>query len=291
MRILVTGHKGFIGSHVAAMLVEQRHEVWGYDSGVANVDFAPQGMTGAKHDSLEELITIPSGTEHIVHCAARADISANWHHPVERQRLWGSNIAGTIALLEAARGVPITFLSTLAVYGTNVCFEGDACIASSPYAASKLAGEALIQAYAHESGARWQVLRLAAVVGANYHHGHIADFAAMARVLGTITPRSNGRVRKSAVHVADVCQAVGMAVRGDLGNGTYNVASGSWCPRDTARLMGLEDATEWPLNDTGWVGDPAPQASGNRLRSMGWRPLHAIETGVREALESLSHGR
>ncbi len=223
----------------------------------------------------------------VVHAAARADIAKNWRGVTERKRLLDSNVLGTAALLEACADIPVVFLSTLAVYGdAEGCHEGNACTATSPYAASKLAGEALVQAYAFKSGRPWHVLRLGCVVGARYHHGHIADFVRMGRA-GQIEAQSNGYGHKSHVNVLDVASAVMACVRGDVVSGVFNVAGGSWSPRDTIRVMRADETTTWAVNKHGWVGDPMANASNAKLIAAGWRPSHTIEGGVRDALNSL----
>ncbi len=294
MKILVTGCGGFVGSHIAATLIEQGHEVRGIDNGSMGVDFTPTGCF-TTHGNLEDLKEIPPA-DLIVHCAARADVSENWAGRHERDELYTSNIVGTAELLEAAEGTPVVFLSTLAVYGDSEdCVEDKACKATSPYAASKLAGEALVQAYAFRYQRPWHVLRLGCVVGSHYHHGHVADFVDgvnAARQAGRqFTPRNNGETRKSMVHVLDVVDAVRMAISGELPQGLYNVAGGPWSPRDTIRVMGAENDVVWPENTHGWVGDPMAVAGAGYLKSMGWAPRRGIEQGVREALEGLGWGK
>ncbi len=300
MRVLVTGGAGFIGSHIADAMLAGGHEVGIIDSGVAGVDFAPADAHRASNDLCDMgAPDITGWPELIVHCAAYADVSANWDAGKgvsERDRLLCDNVIGTSRLLESCRGVPIIFLSTCAVYGDNIgaASEAFACEATSPYAASKLAGEALIQAYAFEAKSPWHVLRLGCVVGSRYHHGHVADFVRMgqhALSAGTpeakIRPRNDGLTKKSFVHVADVCQAVTLMSQGGVASGVYNCVSGVWSPRDTIYTMGAQSYTEWPENTHGWVGDPMAVASNFKLRGAGWVPQRSIEDGVREALTSL----
>ncbi len=294
MKVLVTGGAGFIGSHICDSLLEQNHEVYVYDSLVSDVDFSPSGIAGSKIGDLTQITHLPIGCELVIHCAARADVAQNWVDVRERERMTASNILGTEALLEAAIGVPIIMLSTCAVYGDNAnCQESEACSATSPYAASKLAGEAMVQAYSFATKTPWHIFRLSCAVGDRYHHGHIRDFVDAARA-GKVTPKSDGLTPKSAVHVADIASAVMLAAGGHIVPGIYNVASGSWCPRQTIRCMGahVETLTEWPVNKThGWIGDPMAVATGSKLRAAGWFPRRSLEDGVREALDGLGWHR
>lgn len=293
MRILVTGGAGFLGSHVAESLRESSHNVGILDARTMgkSADNKTLGLAYDMRDRIEEVDFLPQ-TDCIVHAAARADVAYNWSDPIERYRLQTSNVDGTMNILERANDFlkppSIVFISTCAVYGDNSqCFEGDAVVATSPYAASKLAAEALVQAYAHKWGAPWYVLRPGCMVGSRYHHGHIADFVRMARE-GKVKPKSDGTGKKSFVHVLDVVDMIGMCVRNEVPSGVYNMASGTWAPKDTIRVMGVEGITTWPETGAhGWVGDPMAVSSSGKARAAGWVARRSIEQGVRESLASL----
>lgn len=292
MRILVTGGSGFIGSHICDELLEQGHIVDVLDSGIAGVDFTPKLVLNKYKQDLMTFKGPGNNVDAVVHCAARADVSGNWNAirgRNERQLLINSNILGTANLLEMCHDIPMVFLSTCAVYGDDTdCQEDRPCQATSPYAASKLAGEAMVQAYAFKSGKPWHVFRMGCVVGSRYHHGHVRDFAVQMQKKGNVLPLNDGYTKKSYVHVLDVAKAVSMALRGEIGSGIYNATSGVWSPRDTIRVIGAESITEWPVGKThGWVGDPMATATGAKLRGMGWVPQHSIESGVRQAFEGL----
>lgn len=296
-KILVTGAAGFVGSHVADLLLADGHVVDSIDCLEAGVDFTPAGVRNKDTIRLASIVSRlpdPEGYDVIVHAAARADVSANWQHDIQRDRIWASNIDGTVRLLEAAHntgGAAVIFLSTCAVYGDNDdCRERDACHATSPYAASKLAGEAIVESYCHKWGKPAHVLRLGCVVGNRYHHGHVADFVRMARSNTGIQPRSSGEGKKSFVHVGDVARAARLALRGDMPAGTYNLGGGTWSPRDTVRVMGLADRVSWPTKVHGWVGDPMAIAHADKAKAHGWRPMRSIENGVRDALRWLEWG-
>jgi UDP-glucuronate 4-epimerase len=107
--------------------------------------------------------------DQIIHLAARAGVRPSLEEPALYQRV---NVEGTVNLLEAARraGVrKITIASSSSVYGVNskVPFsEGDPIFSAiSPYAASKLACEALGHVYHHVYGMDVAMLRLFTVYG------------------------------------------------------------------------------------------------------------------------------
>lgn len=293
MRVLVTGAAGFIGSHICDKLLEQGADVVGLDDLSAGNNFTPKGVRLLETCALEDY-NVAYDVDVIVHAAAIADVSRNWHNEDERSNIMSANVDGTYRLLEShnedAKKPRVVFLSTCAVYGdTYGASEHDAVTATSPYAASKIAGEALVQAYAYKWGTSWHALRLGCVVGSRYRHGHIADFVKMARE-GFISAKSDGMGHKSFVHVNDVVSAVMGCVRDEYTAGVYNCVTGTWCPKDTVRLMCREPITKWaegPTAHRGWVGDPIAIASNSKLTNAGWRPTHSIHNGVTEALRDL----
>lgn len=286
MRVLVTGSAGFIGSHVCDLLLGAGCTVYGEDNRSSGVDFTPHKVLNASGHRRARI----EGLDAIVHCAARADIRHNWTSDGHRQQMWEDNVDLTRSLLEAYRGVPVVFLSTGAVYGRYGAVENHSPTdPASPYAASKVAAEALIQAYEPQH----HILRLSRVVGARYHHGHIADFVRMAKE-GKWAPLGSGLERAACVHVKDVALAVLHCLcLGRLAPwGAYNVTSGQeMSPRDTAALMGLGASREWPSNTLSWKGDVSPFMRSAKLHDTGWSPTLTARQGVLEALESLGWKR
>jgi UDP-glucose 4-epimerase len=293
MKIAVTGGAGFVGHHIAQACLDAGHEVIVIDDLRAGVNLTPKGCVLLREKLGAVIRSDMHGVDAVIHAAARADVSSNWVDVDERDNMTHTNVLGTQTLLEAMpESAPIVFLSTCAVYGdTANGREEEACIATSPYAASKLAGEALVQAYAYKRGVAWHVLRLGCVVGSGMHHGHAPDFVRMARETGAIHAKSDGTVRKSFVHALDVAGAAMHLLGDNERSGVYNLARGPWTWRDTHRVMGLMRGVDVPLTFEnqihGWVGDPMAIASGRKLASNGYMMQHSVEEGMREALASL----
>jgi len=185
MNFLVTGGAGFIGSHVCERLLHDGHRVWALDD--LNDFYDPQIKRHTLRDiqslgkpftfvhgdltDVHAVETVFSGTrfDQVIHLAARAGVRPSLEQPALYQRV---NVEGTVNLLEAARktGVKkITLASSSSVYGVNakVPFsESDPIFSAvSPYAASKLAGEALGHVYHHLYGLDVAVLRFFTVYG------------------------------------------------------------------------------------------------------------------------------
>lgn len=306
MRVICTGASGFIGSHIAARLLAEGHQVHVIDAlkirkadGEA-LNLTPQGATLAVRDIRD--ITELKDYEAVVHCAARADISRNWDSRGQRDLLLSVNVGGTVNILEAFIQSPVAkrfvFLSTCGIYDDcSYGSEGTKTPITSPYSASKLAGEAYLESYAHACRFQWYALRLTCAVGSGYHHGHIADFVRMAQTGdGVIHAKNDGLTEKSFVHVEDIAAAAARMLRENdvlVPSGVYNVTADTWSWRKTLRTMGEMVGGTVPFQYApqkhGWVGDPMAIVSGEKLEKWS-RPMHRVEDGVKDALRSLGWG-
>ena len=181
-RVLLTGAAGFIGSHVAEHLLRRGDEVVGLDNfdpfyprAVKERNLAgPRAQAGFSFHELdlldqEALARLLTPETVIVHLAAKAGVRPSLEDPAGYLR---ANVVGTQVLVDAARqaGVRrIAFGSSSSVYGddTPAPFREDAPAVRpiSPYAATKRAGELLLEALAPHAGLRVASLRFFTVYG------------------------------------------------------------------------------------------------------------------------------
>jgi ADP-L-glycero-D-manno-heptose 6-epimerase len=141
MKILLTGHRGFIGSHMFRALEAQGHHVSTYDWG----DILPSVME----------------QEWVIHMGA---ISSTTERDVEK--VMAQNHDFTIQLYEACHtfGINFQYASSASVYGLVSTFREDAePDPRTPYAWSKYLTERHIQR--HPMGARAQIFRYFNVYG------------------------------------------------------------------------------------------------------------------------------
>lgn len=300
MKILVTGGCGFVGSHIVDRLLADGHSVFVVDdhsSGQRNhvdgASYLPPGFVecGRRVEQIEAVEL--EGVEAVVHAAAYPELRHNWDSPAQRHRLLAANVCATVSLLEAMPEVPIVYLSSASVYGSQpgvMCTEGMASAETceSPYAATKFAGELLVAAYAHKRGTPWHALRLVNVVGERSHRGVIADFERMIRENRHIHAADNGLQHKSWVHVQDVAGAVARCLRGNphVPSGVYNVTSVeciSWW--DIVDEMGIpRSEVTFDNREVGAVGDPHDlHVSGGKLAPY-FSPARPVRDGIRAAL-------
>lgn len=168
MRFLVTGTAGFIGFHLAARLLDEGHEVTGFDGFTPYYDVT---LKERRHELLErrngyrghrgmledteaiERLEEEGPFDVIIHLAGQAGV----RYSLEKPRAYvDANVVGTFNMLELARrqGVKhFMFASTSSVYGANESIpfhETDR--ADHPltiYAATKKAAEGMAHCYAH----------------------------------------------------------------------------------------------------------------------------------------------
>jgi UDP-glucose 4-epimerase len=161
VRVLVTGGAGFIGRWVVGELLARGHAVLAVDNLVAGDEANLEAFAGAG-----SLLTFErgdvrdagacerwlAGVDAVAHLAASISVQDSIDLP---ETTFDNDVVGTFRLLEAARGTGARFLfmSTCMVYdraGIPTGIDEDhPTRPASPYAAAKLAGEALALSYAH----------------------------------------------------------------------------------------------------------------------------------------------
>ena len=167
-KAFITGTAGFIGYHLAALLLRYGWQVHGYD-GIT--DYYDVGLKHARHARLlqnpgfaateamlEDVTTLDAAIDGfapdvIIHLAAQAGVRYSLENP---RSYVESNVVGTFNVMEAARRLGVQHLlmaSTSSIYGANEDMpfaetdkaDGQLTI----YAATKKATESMGHAYAH----------------------------------------------------------------------------------------------------------------------------------------------
>jgi UDP-glucose 4-epimerase len=230
MRVLVTGGAGYVGAVSVDALVAAGHEVVVLDDlstghraavpGVVRLEVGSFGNEAAVGALLES-----TGIEAILHCAARSLVAESVREP---SRYYRSNVAGGIALLEAARQAGVgrlVFSSTAAVYGIpdSTPIEEDAPLRPiNPYGETKRTFEAAMAAYGTAYGLRSVSLRYFNVAGATERLGEVHDpethlipnvlraadgSGDPLTLFGADYPTPDGTCIRDYLHVADLADA------------------------------------------------------------------------------------
>lgn len=171
MRVLVTGAAGFIGRWVVAELLERGHSVLAVDNLVAGQESNLADLSGLRGFEGFEPGDVRDdaacrrwlrGVDAVAHLAASISVQDSIDDP---GTTFDNDVVGTFRLLEASReaGARFLFMSTCMVYDMATAPEGIAedhpVKPASPYAASKLSGEALTLSYGHAYGHPVTVVR------------------------------------------------------------------------------------------------------------------------------------
>jgi UDP-glucose 4-epimerase len=182
-KVGVTGGAGFIGSNLTRRLVSDGHEVVVFDdlsSGlISNVDQSRCSFVNASITDPRALQAALKDCQTIFHLAARGSVPRSIKNPVATHAV---NATGTLNVLEVARssGAHVIFSSSSSVYGRNVQLPKDESMwlgPMTPYAASKLAAEGYVQAYASAYKVPTTLLRFFNVFGPRQRPDH--EYAAV----------------------------------------------------------------------------------------------------------------
>ena len=305
-RVLVTGAAGFIGSHLVEALAIRGDEVVGIDN------FDPFYARASKERNLREIGERPGFRFHeldmldvdalaphltrdtvLVHLAAKAGVRPSIADPVGYARV---NVAGTAAVMEAARRAGLSrviFGSSSSVYGdaTPIPFREDATAMTpvSPYAATKRAGELLLEALAPLHGFRAASLRFFTVYGARQRPDLAIHSFARRLVQGqALTLYGDGSQARDYTYFTDIVQGVLAAVdwtaTAPVGVDIFNVGGARAVPLKTlvstlGRAMGIEPRVEWAPMPPGDVQRTCADLEKSR-RVLGYDPRVQLEEGI-----------
>ena len=216
MRVLVTGHHGYIGSVMVPMLRVAGHDVVGLDTFFySGCDFgADAGPERAMRLDVRDVT--PSsleGFDAIVHLAALSndplgDLNSGWTYEINRD--------GTVALARAAKRAGVSrfvFASSCSMYGAaagdEALDESAALRPLTPYAESKVEAETALRDLAGD-GFSPVAMRNATVYGISPRLRLdivLNNLVAWAHTTGAIRLQSDGSSWRPLVHVQDIARA------------------------------------------------------------------------------------
>lgn len=232
MRVFITGTAGFIGFHLARLLLAQGHAVHGYDGMTDYYDarlkqrrhamLREQPGFVATEAMLEDAATLDSAAraaqpDVIVHLAAQAGVRYSLENP---RAYVDANLIGTFNVLQVAQALQprhLVMASTSSVYGANT----DMPFAESQktdtsltlYAATKKANEAMAHAYAHIHCVPTTLFRFFTVYGP-WGRPDMALFKFTKGILeGTpIDIYNHGQMYRDFTYVEDLVRAIGLLI-------------------------------------------------------------------------------
>ena len=241
MRILVTGGGGFIGSHLAARLVADGHDVRVLDNFATGrrenvLGFADSiELIEGDVQSYERVHTAVQGAEIVLHQAALPSVPRSVQDPLTSN---ATNVTGTLNVLLAARdsGVRrVVFASSSSIYGANPELPKNETLLTqpiAPYAVAKLAGEGYCRSFTEVFGLETVALRYFNVFGArqdptSQYAAVVPNFITAALESRPAVVYGDGEQSRDFTHIDNVVAANLLAMEADGASGkAYNIAAG-----------------------------------------------------------------
>jgi dTDP-glucose 4,6-dehydratase len=297
VRILVCGGAGFIGSHFVKRLLRGGDDVvvldkLTYSGNRANLP----GDVEFHHGDVAEPADVAKaarGCDAIVNFAAETHVDRSILAAEEFGR---TGFLGTQVLLEHVReaGIRLVQVSTDEVYGDleagGSSKETDPLNPSSPYSASKAAGELLVPAYVRTYGVDALITRGSNTYGPNQYPEKFIPLFVTNLLDGEPVPLyGDGRQVRDWLFVEDHCAGVETVLREGGPGGVYNVGGGNERHNiDVAeKLFELTGADRSLLRrvDDRPGHDRRYSIDSSKLHALGWRPETAFDDGLRTTVE------
>jgi UDP-glucuronate 4-epimerase len=319
-RAFITGTAGFIGFHLAELLLQEGWEVAGYDGMTDYYDVRLKQRRHAllgQHENfsateamLEDAGTLTASVQAakpdvIIHLAAQAGVRYSLENP---RAYVDANVVGTFNVMDAARAAGVAHLlmaSTSSVYGANdempFTETQKADTQLTIYAATKKANEAMAHSWAHLYDIPTTMFRFFTVYGP-WGRPDMALFKFTKGILeGTpIDIYNNGEMWRDFTYVTDLVRAIRLLIDAVPGGPETALENDSLSPvapfrivnignSDSVRLLDFIEAIEAELGTSAirnympmQTGDvPATWADASLLQELtGYRP----ETGFREGV-------
>ena len=292
MRALITGGKGFVGQWLAAHLKDCGDEV-------AVIDLETDVADGAA----VRRVMADVAPDAVYHLAAMTHVGESWEDPSQVLRV---NVLGTAEILAAARALPVSprmlVVSSAEVYGIVApeqlpLAEDTPTVPASPYAASKLAAEAVaLQA--------WRGYGQPVIVVRPFNHigpGQSPNFFVPALAKRIVDARRSGArslrvgtltTRRDFTDVRDVVAAYRLLMERGAAGAVYNVCSGtdvamSEVAAQLLRLAGADLTLETDPDLVRPVDVPVLREDAGRLHeATGWHPVTPLATTLADVLAS-----
>ncbi|WP_054693884.1 dTDP-glucose 4,6-dehydratase [Syntrophomonas palmitatica] len=305
MNILVTGGAGFIGRWVVKKLLEARHRVTAFDDlsngRLLNIEEFRDNpdfsfIKGDIKDQEQLASLFESGYDLVYHLAASINVQDSIDEP---RTTFDNDVVGTFNVLEECRKskTRMLFMSTCMVYERSLDESGISEVhpvrPASPYAASKLAGEALTLSYYYAYGLPTVVVRPFNTYGpfqkSSGEGGVVAIFIQRDLEGADLNIYGDGAQTRDLLYVEDCAHFVIQAGMDDKTNGLILNAG-------LGRDISVNDLAALISSDPGRIKHVPhihPQSEIPKLlcdyskahNLMGWEPKITLEEGIRRTRE------
>lgn len=299
---LITGGAGFIGSHIAHLLLKKGQKVIIFDNlstgNLKNLADIKDNITFINGDitNKTDLEKLPKNIDYILHLAAQISVPKSIKNP---QETFFINTQGTLNILEFAKKIKakkVVLSSSAAIYGDKTlppCKENAAPDCKSPYALSKLQGEEMLKKYNFLYNLPTVVLRYFNVFGPKQNPNSayaavIAKFVDCFIKKQPLTIFGDGLQTRDFVFVKDIARANIFAALNLNKGEVYNVAAGAHYT-----LLGLAEVLSQLFNYKPKINFEPVRAGDikesfadiSKITAAGFSPNYTLQTGLKEMLE------
>jgi NAD dependent epimerase/dehydratase len=307
-RVLVTGAGGFIGSHLVQALLERGAKVrallrYKSDGGIGNLQFlsadalAEVQLVHGDLTDAEFVLRLVANCDAIFHLGALVAIPYSYSAP---RSYVTTNIDGTLNILEAARACEtprLVHTSTSEVYGSARYIpmdEAHPLQAQSPYAATKIAADKLVESYAGSFGLKAVILRPFNTFGPRQSARAVIP-TVIGQALGggpVIRLGATAPIRDLTYVTDTVAGFMAAATANGIVGGCYNLGTGTGIAiGDLARVILREMGVDARIEMEAQRLRPAASEVERLIschdaftEATGWRPEVHFEDGIRRTI-------
>jgi nucleoside-diphosphate-sugar epimerase len=297
MRVLITGTTGFIGSHLARLLVQEEVEVfalirprsnpWRIRDILPKLQVVEGDLLHPEQGWIEDLGSIRMDA--CLHFAWYAEPGIFLTSPLNLQYLSAS--------LRLAEGLvkagcqKIVIAGSFSEYDQELGYlaEKSALRPNTPYGGAKVALYQALSLWAPREGVELLWPRIFSVYGPTEHEKRFVPAVILAALRGEVTRLTPGEQLRDYLHVADTAAAIWAATKSGL-TGPVNIGSGK--PVAIGELaLNIGAILERPdlirLGDLPYrEGDPMFVCANTQLlQSTGWRPKFDLQSGLKQTIE------
>lgn len=303
MKTLITGGAGFIGSHLAELLIRGGHEVTVVDNLLSGrlqnlqsvAEHAKFRFAQADIRDASSLQPLFNGVDWVFHLAGLADIVPSIEMPAQ---YYSTNVTGTFNVIESARqcGVKrLIYAASSSSYGIPDIYptpESAPIKPQYPYALTKYMGEELVLHWANVYKLPTLSLRLYNVFGTRSRtsgaYGAVFGVFLAQKLNGrAFTVVGDGTQTRDFTYVTDVAEAFLCAAESNISGEAMNVGSGNhYSVNRLVELLGgnIEYIPKRPGEPDCTFGDIS-----KIQRLLGWKARVSFEDGVTRMLEHINN--
>lgn len=238
MHIMLTGHKGFIGSHLLQRL-KKNHSVVGFD--------LEDGWDRDKLNNSQDLMTCDLKEEFdlIIHLAGKSGVRESINDPAG---YWRNNVEVSKRLFARYPDTRVLYASSSSAYEPDL----------NPYAASKYCVEEAAERYVNNLGMRFHT-----VYSSTPRKGMFLQ-----KLIDRELEYTTNHYR-DFIHIDDLCDAIELCIKSTY-TGTIDIGTGHpYKVSDFAPDLPVRLNTPYERN---WTC-----ASMEKIRSLGFKPKYSIE--------------